>query len=435
MRTIKVIGLLAFCFSLFAEVHGQQVYQWRGPNREGIYPEKDLLKSWPASGPQLLWSVDMLGTGYSSPVIAGDKLYINGEINKVSHLFVFDLSGKLLWKYANGPEFYGEGYSANFPGARSAPTIYDGLVYISSGMGRMACLDANSGAEKWAVNMSDLGGQINMFGYSESLLVDETKVYCYPGGKDANIMALDRMTGKPVWTSKALGDPVSFCSPMMIKLPERTEIRKIRNIETGALEDKLAKHPELNILVTLSHGFLQGVDAKTGELLWSHKEDSVKLEGEHCNTPIYADGFIYSISGDDKGNGAYKLQLMPDGKSIKEVWRNNKVLNALGGFVKIENRIYTSSKDNKLKVLDTETGQITESLSGMKGNLIAADNLLFCYADNGYINLIKGIGSKLEVAGKFKITKGEKEHFSHPVIANGTMYVRHGNTLMAYQVK
>ncbi len=435
MRTIKVIGLLAFCFSLFAEVHGQQVYQWRGPNREGIYPEKDLLKSWPASGPQLLWSVDMLGTGYSSPVIAGDKLYINGEINKVSHLFVFDLSGKLLWKYANGPEFYGEGYSANFPGARSAPTIYDGLVYISSGMGRMACLDANSGAEKWAVNMSDLGGQINMFGYSESLLVDETKVYCYPGGKDANIMALDRMTGKPVWTSKALGDPVSFCSPMMIKLPERTEIRKIRNIETGALEDKLAKHPELNILVTLSHGFLQGVDAKTGELLWSHKEDSVKLEGEHCNTPIYADGFIYSISGDDKGNGAYKLQLMPDGKSIKEVWRNNKVLNALGGFVKIENRIYTSSKDNKLKVLDTETGQITESLSGMKGNLIAADNLLFFYADNGYINLIKGIGSKLEVAGKFKITKGEKEHFSHPVIANGTMYVRHGNTLMAYQVK
>jgi outer membrane protein assembly factor BamB len=435
MRTIKVIGLLAFCFSLFAEVHGQQVYQWRGPNREGIYPEKDLLKSWPASGPQLLWSVDMLGTGYSSPVIAGDKLYINGEINKVSHLFVFDLSGKLLWKCANGPEFYGEGYSANFPGARSAPTIYDGLVYISSGMGRMACLDANSGAEKWAVNMSDLGGQINMFGYSESLLVDETKVYCYPGGKDANIMALDRMTGKPVWTSKALGDPVSFCSPMMIKLPERTEIRKIRNIETGALEDKLAKHPELNILVTLSHGFLQGVDAKTGELLWSHKEDSVKLEGEHCNTPIYADGFIYSISGDDKGNGAYKLQLMPDGKSIKEVWRNNKVLNALGGFVKIENRIYTSSKDNKLKVLDTETGQITESLSGMKGNLIAADNLLFFCADNGYINLIKGIGSKLEVAGKFKITKGEKEHFSHPVIANGTMYVRHGNTLMAYQVK
>lgn len=435
MRTIKIIGLLAFCFCLFAEVHGQQVYQWRGPNRDGIYPEKDLLKTWSAAGPQLLWSVDMLGTGYSSPVIAGDKLYINGEINKVSHLFVFDLNGKLLWKYANGSEFYGEGYSANFPGARSAPTVYNGLVYICSGMGRIACLDAISGAEKWAVNVSDLGGQINMFGNSESLLVDESKVYCYPGGKETNIMALDRLTGKPVWTSKALGDPVSFCSPMMIKLQERTGRREVRNIETGEFLSKTTKYSPLNILVTLSKEYLLGINAENGELLWSHKQDSVKLEGEHCNTPIYADGFIYSVSGDDKGNGAYKLQLSPDGKSIKEVWRNSQVLNPLGGFVKIGNRIYTSSKDNKLKVLDTETGQVTESLSGMKGNLIAADNLLFFYADNGYINLIKGIGSKLEVAGKFKITKGEKEHFSHPVIANGVMYVRHGNTLMAYQVK
>lgn len=411
MRTIKVIGLLAFCFCLFTEIQGQPVFQWRGPNRDGIYPEKDLLKTWPAAGPQLLWSVDVLGTGYSSPVIAGDKLYINGEINKVSHLFVFGLNGKLLWKYANGPEFYGEGYSANFPGARSAPTVYNGLVYICSGMGRIACLDAVSGAEKWAVKLSDLGGQINMFGNSESLLVDESKVYCYPGGKETNIMALDRMTGKPVWTSKALGDPVSFCSPMMIKLPAR------------------------NIFITVSYNNLLGLDAKTGDLLWSYKQDSVKLEGEHCNTPIFADGFIYGVSGDDKGNGAYKLQLSPDGKSIKEVWRNSQVLNPLGGFVKIGNRIYTSSKDNKLKVVDTENGQVTESLSGMKGNLIAADNLLFFYADNGYINLVKGIGSKLEVAGKFKITKGEKEHFSHPVIASGTMYVRHGNTLMAYQVK
>jgi outer membrane protein assembly factor BamB len=404
--------LPAFLFIIVLNSHAQNISQWRGSNREGIYPDQNLLKTWPESGPKLLWSTEEIGAGFSSPVIAGDKLFINGEINQVAHVFAFDLNGKLLWKYANGPEFFGEGYSANFPGARSAPTVYNDLVYVCSGMGRIACLEAASGKEKWTVNMvNDLGGKMNMFGYSESLLVDETKVYCYPGGAESNIVALDRFTGKPVWTSKALGEPVSFCSPMMIKLPER------------------------NVLVALSHEYLQGLDAKSGELLWWHKEDSVKLEGEHCNTPIYADGAIYNISGDDKGNGAYKLQLSPDGKSIQEMWRNNKVLNALGGFVKIGNRIYTSSKDNKLKVLDTETGQVTESLSGMKGNLIAADNMLFFYADNGYINLIKGIGTKLEVAGKFKIMKGEKEHFAHPVIANGVLYVRHGNALMAYAIR
>jgi len=436
MRPNHFLTVLFFICVLAYSSLSQNVSQWRGPNREGIYPESNLMKSWPENGPGLLWSTEEIGAGFSSPVIAGDKLLVNGEINRVAHVFAFDLNGKLLWKYANGPEFFGEGYSANFPGARSTPTVFDGLVYVCSGMGRIACLDAFSGKELWAVNMvTDLGGTINMFGYSESLLVDETKVYCYPGGKESNIVALDRLTGKPVWTSKALGDPVSFSSPMMIRLPERSIVRKIRNIEIGTMEDKLTKYPELNIFVTVSHGYLLGVDAKTGELLWSHKEDSVKLEGEHCNTPIYADGSIYSISGDENGNGAFKLQLSDDGKSIKEVWRNGNVRNALGGFVKIGDRLYSSSEDKKLKVLDTQTGQITEILSGMKGNLISADNMLICYTDNGYVNLIKGVGSKLEVAGKFKITKGEKEHFAHPAIANGVLYVRHGNALMAYQIK
>ncbi|HCY42181.1 MAG TPA: hypothetical protein DHV48_12640 [Prolixibacteraceae bacterium] len=412
MKIIKTFTLLA-CIMLTGFIsQSQNISQWRGPNRDGIYPEKNLLKSWPESGPELLWTSEEIGIGYSAPVIAGNKLFINGEINQVAHVFAFDVNGKLLWKTPNGKEFFGEGYSANFPGARSAPTIYSDLVYVCSGLGRISCLDAQSGKEKWAVNMvADFGGKLNMFGYSESLQVDESKVYCYPGGSESNVVALDRFSGKPVWTSKALGDPVSFCSPIIIKLPAR------------------------NVFVTLSREYLLGLDTKTGELLWSHKEDSVKLEGEHCNTPVYSDGFIYSISGDENGNGAYQIQLSPDGTTIKEVWRNGKVRNSLGGLVKIGDRIYTTSDDKKLKVLDAKTGQIVEMLNGMKGNLIAADNLLFCYTDNGYVNLISGIGTKLEVVSKFKITKGEKEHFAHPVIANGVLYIRHGNALMAYRVK
>jgi outer membrane protein assembly factor BamB len=412
MKILKTFTLLACMMMTGLFSQSQNISQWRGPNRDGIYPEKNLLKSWPEAGPQLLWTSEEIGIGYSAPVIAGNKLYINGEINQVAHLFAFELNGKLIWKSSNGPEFFGEGYSANFPGARSAPTVYNDLVYVCSGIGRIACLDAESGKEKWAVNMvADLGGKLNMFGYSESLMVDDTKVYCYPGGSESNVVALDRFSGKPIWTSKALSDPVSFCSPIIVQLPQR------------------------NVLVTLSREYLLGIDTKTGDLLWSHKEDSVKLEGEHCNTPVYSNGFITSISGDENGNGAYQIQLSADGKSIKEVWRNSKVRNSLGGLLKIDDRIYTTSDDKKLKVLDAKTGQIVETLGGMKGNLIAADNLLFCYTDNGYVNLISGIGTKLQVVSKFKITKGEKEHFAHPVIANGVLYLRHGNALMAYLIK
>jgi len=436
MRSSFLFLIPVFLFVVGFNSHAQNISQWRGANRDGIYPDKNLLKAWPEAGPKLQWSTEEIGAGFSSPVIAGDKLFINGEINQVATIFAFDLNGKLLWKYANGPEFFGEGYSANFPGTRSAPTVYDGLIYVSSGMGRIACLEAASGKEKWAVNMvADLGGKMNYFGYSESLFVDETKVYCYPGGGDANMVALDRLTGQIVWKSKVKGDAVSFCSPTMIKLPERIGLREVRNVETGEFQSKSIKYPPLDILVTLSKEYLLGINAQNGELLWSHKEDSVKLEGEHCNTPVYADGSIYGISGDENGNGAYKIQLSPDGKSIEEVWRNGKVKNPLGGFIKIDDRIYTTSDDKKLKVLDAKTGQIVEMLSGMKGSLIAADSLLFCYTDNGYVNLIKGTGTKLEVVSKFKITKGEKEHFAHPVIANGVLYIRHGNALMAYGIK
>jgi outer membrane protein assembly factor BamB len=402
--------LLLFVFAFSGK--SQNISQWRGTNRDGIYPDQNLLKTWPEAGPKLLWLTEEIGNGYSSPVIADGKLYINGEIDSISHVFAFDLNGKLLWKTPNDREFFGEGYSASFPGARSAPTVYNDLIYVTSGLGRIACLEAASGKEKWAVDMvKDLGGKLNYFGYSESLLVDEKLVYCYPGGDETNFVALDRLTGNLVWKSKAMGDPVSFCSPMMIRLPER------------------------NVLATVSHNYLMGLDARNGELLWSFHEDSVKLEGDYCNTPIYSGGFIYNVSGIDKGTGAYKLQLSTDGKSIKEIWRNSRVKNAMGGIIKIGDHLFCTSDDKKLKCLDLKSGMVVDSLSNMRGTLIYADNHLYCYTDNGHVNLIQLTETKMEVVSHFKIDKGTKEHFSHPVIANGVLYVRHGNALMAYQIK
>ena len=404
---------LLFCLLLgIFNGQSQTISQWRGIHRDGMYPDKGLLKTWPEAGPRLLWDTETIGNGYSSPVILGDRLYINGEIDSISYVFAFDLSGKLMWKTSNGREFFGEGYAASFPGARSAPTVYDNLIYISSGMGRIACLEASTGKEKWTADIvKDLGGKLSQFGYSESLFVDEAKVYCFAGGSDSNLVALDRFTGKMVWSSKALGDGVSFCSPILIQLPER------------------------KILVTLSHQYLMGVDASDGKLLWSMKEEGVKYDGEYCNTPIYSDGFIYGVSGVDNGTGAYKLELSPDGTSIKEIWRNSDVKNAFGGFVLIKNRLYCAAKDNKLKVVDVSNGAVIDSLMGMKGSVISADNQLYCYSDNGRVNLVKLSEPKMEVVSKFKIEKGTKEHFSHPVIANGVLYVRHGNALMAYEIK
>jgi outer membrane protein assembly factor BamB len=403
--------LAIFSFFLFASllVKAQETSQWRGIHRDGIYQEQHLLTSWPKEGPELRWTNENIGEGFGSVAAASDMLFLNGKIDSLSYTLALDLNGNLIWKTPNGPEFKGDGYAANFPGARSTPAVVNDLVYVSSGMGRIACLEKHTGKEKWAVDMlHEFKGIMNQHGYSESLLVDDAHVYCLPGGPEQNVVALDRFTGNVAWTSKAMADTVSYCSPLLVKLPAR------------------------NILVTFSGHYLLGLDAKTGKLLWSH-EQAFHIYHQHCNTPIYADGCIYYIAGE--GNGAVKLELSDDGSAIREVWRNPDIKNVFGGFVKINDYLFTPDRNQRIKCLDTKTGHVIDSLKVNKGSLIYADGMLFCYSDNGDVNLITLTGTRMELISKFKCTKGTKEHFAHPVISRGMLYIRHGKALMAYNIK
>lgn len=412
MRNLQSFFVFIFLLCVTYQSFSQKVFQWRGDNRDGIYNENKLLKVWTEKEPELLWFSEQIGLGFAAPVITNDKVLINGEADSTSYLFAFDLKGKLLWKAPNGKEYYGKGFSASYPGSRSTPTVVGDLVYTTSGKGRLACFEIATGKEKWAVNMvADLGGLENEFGYSESPLIDGDNVFCMPGGASKNVAALNRFTGKTIWASKATGDTTSFCSPILINLPSR------------------------KIFVSLSHHYIFGVDAKDGELLWSQKLENFKYDGEHCSTPLYADGFLYYIVEDENGNGAVKLEISTDGKNIREIWRNKNATNAMGGYIKPDNFLFTTTNKKKLICIDANTGSVIDSLSPNKGSLLYADNLIYCYTETGDMKLIKFENKKLTEVSKFRLDKGTKEHFSYPVIANGILYIRHGKVLMAYDIK
>jgi outer membrane protein assembly factor BamB len=401
---LKSFLLCTVVFFFMSGLFAQDVLQWRGANRAGYYPDKNLLKKWPEAGPALLWEFDGLGNGYSSPAISNDKIFINGESDTINYLYALDLNGKLLWKSRVGKEWI-----VNYPGTRSAPTVVGDMVYTTAGWGTIACFDANTGSEKWSADfMKDFHGPINRFGFSEAVVVEEDKVFCLPGSSDTNVVALDRFSGKIKWISKGLGQMASYCSPLIIKLPER------------------------KILVTFSKSALLGIDAADGKLLWSHTQDG---EGDvHINTPWYEDGFIYYITGD--GNGAVKLKLSPDGKEITEIWRNKAGDNTMGGFIKINDFIYTSGYEKRAYFsINANTGQISDSLKFDRGNIIAADGLLYLYNEKGYLGLVQPNGPKMELVSSFKITRGSKAHFAHPVICRGILYLRHGKSLLAYDIK
>jgi outer membrane protein assembly factor BamB len=402
---MKQLIFILFTLSLFScEPKRIAVSEWRGPNRSGVYNETGLLKEWPAEGPKMLWSIDSTGRGYGSPVLTDDRLYINGEIDSTSYLFAYDLSGKLIWKTAFGQEWV-----KNFPGCRSTPTVVGDLVYDCTGKGDIACINKNSGEIKWSLNMvSDLQGINNMFGYSQSLLVNGDLVYCQPAGTENNVVALDRLTGQKVWSQKALGQLEAYNSPIVAKRGTR------------------------DLLLTFSEMAFLGIDGQSGELLFTHKMDTAG--NLHGNIPVLNGNDLIYTEGD--GNRTVKLTLAEDGSSVSEVWRNRSFDNIMGGVVRLGDKIYgTAHRQMYLKALDMNTGLVVDSMRMFRGSTIAADGMLYVYTEKGEVNLVNPKPEGLQLVSSFKVTKGNKEFFAHPVIHKGVLYIRHGTALMAYSIK
>ena len=121
----------------------QEPTRWRGPEGNGIYPETGLMKSWPDSGPRIIWSYDGLGEGFSSPAFANNMIYVSGMVGTTGFVYALSQDGKLIWK-----KEYGEEFSESYPGSRTTPVIAGDLLYIYSGLGKLTCMTAASGDVK-----------------------------------------------------------------------------------------------------------------------------------------------------------------------------------------------------------------------------------------------------------------------------------------------
>ena len=397
--------LLFFFMTLQASMlFSQPVSQFRGPYRTGVFMETGLMESWPASGPELLWRADSIGNGFCSPVVTGDRIFLASEMDSIGYLFALDKSGKLLCKTATGRE-----WTENFPGPRSSPTIAGDLLYYCSSMGAVMCLETATGRQKWSRHLvGDLHGINIRFGHTESLLIDGDKVYCSPGGTDTNVVALNRFDGTLIWKSKAMGDSAAYCSPVVFQ------------------------HNGRKILSTLTIHHLIGLDAENGALLWNQP---MERPGDiHCNIPLYHEGALYC--NDRGGNGMLKFVLSPGGDSITEIWRNFKAGNVQSGFIRLGDFLYGSRyRPARFESNRTDNGKTADSLKFAVGSVIFADRMLYCYGEDGTMGLIRPDSGKLTLVSSFKIVDGSREHFAHPAIGDGVLYVRHGNALMAYDIR
>jgi outer membrane protein assembly factor BamB len=378
--------------------------QWRGPLRNGIYPDKNLLKEWPANGPELLWKVDGLGNGFTSAAVTEKRVYVTGMLDNTGYLFSFDNTGKLIYKKAYGKEWY-----KSYEGTRSTPVVVDELIYLLSGQGTLYCLKANSGDKVWAADILKRFDAPNIeWGVAEQLLVNGEIIYCTPGGKKAAFAALNRFNGKTIWTTQSQDETSAYCSPILIN------------------------HNSTNMIVTLLQKSIVGINADSGELLWKHAH--IAPWDIHANMPIYHNGFIYFQSGED-GTGQL-LKLAPDGRSVSVVWENNSMDTVFGHQVLVDGYFYGAGFPKRgFQALDWNTGKsLFEERSFSRANVIYADNFLYAYTEKGTIGLIKPNPKKFDLVSSFKITEGTGPCWAHLVINNGRLFVRHGDVLMVYDI-
>jgi outer membrane protein assembly factor BamB len=404
MKKKSLIIMSLLILSCFANA---QVYQWRGPDRNGIIPEKGLLKTWPEEGPELLWSFKDLGEGHTSVGPSKDRLFITGLEGSTGFLFAFDYNGNLIWKVPYGPE-----WTENYIGPRSTPVVNEDRVYIQSGHGVVYCINAGTGKTIWSVDLlKEYSGKKITWGLVENLLIVGDKIICTPGGLTNNVVALNRLTGKLIWSSPGNGRASAYCSSIYVK------------------------HNKTELIVTTTDGSIIGIDANTGKAYWNfpqHQNNNI-----HANTPLYTGGVIYCATekaGSD--NGLIALRLSDDGTKVTQLWRNREFMNLMEGFILMDGLIYGSVyQARKWLCIDAKSGTVIHSFSGLgDGIILWADGLFYCYTKNGEVALVSADRNNFEIISRFRLPMGDGPHFSHPVIHKGKMYIRHGSALMVYRI-
>ncbi len=418
---MKSLHLLCCILGLSQAVFSQTPAQWRGPDRSGVYNETSLLKEWPAEGPALLWSAEGIGKGYSSAVSDGNAVYVTGMKDSTDILTALSPEGKILWQTPFGPSWFG-----SFPETRCTPTVEGDFIYLVSGGGTVACVFKTNGKIKWSVKgLEKFEGRYGQWGVCESPLRAGNKVIYTPAGPKTTIVALDKNTGETIWQSVSLNDTGAYVSP------------------------RLVHYGNKDIIVTVINKFFFGTDLSNGNILWSFDygnympEKGVKIwpgaPKTNTITPLFDQGFLYITGGYNHVGVMFRLS--DDASGITRTWTDTVLDCHHGGVVLVNGFIYGSNWIDNSKgnwcCLDWKTGKLMwEEKWFTKGPVIFADGMLYCLEEkSGNVGLVKPDPQKFTLISSFKTSLGKGPWWAHPSVYKGVLYIRHGDVLMAYDIR
>ncbi len=411
IRHLQKTALLSALFLAQLPAFGADWPQWRGPQRDDVSRETGLLKHWPAEGPKRAWLFEKAGSGYSGFSVVGGKLFTIGTRDDREILLALDaITGKELWVAP-----FGEILSNNWgDGPRGTPTVDGDRVYALSGEGTLACFQLATGKVIWTATMTELGGKVPGWGYTESVLVDGDQVVCTPGGDKGTVAAFDKATGKLRWQSTDWKEGAQYSSIVPATINGQAQY------------------------VQLTMESFAGLDPKTGKVLWK-----AEFPGRTAviPTPIVKDNHVFVTAG--YGVGCKLVKIKP-GNEVEEVYSNKLMKNHHGGVVLVGSHLYGHSDGVGWLCMDFMTGEQAwaerEKLG--KGAVGVADGMLYCLDEGkGAVVLAEASPKAWTEHGRFTLDPQSKTRspqgriWTHPVIANGKLYLRDQELIYCFDVK
>jgi outer membrane protein assembly factor BamB len=397
--------------------------QWRGPNGDNISQFKGIQANWEASPPVLTWKLDGMGDGYASVSIVGDRLYTTGNISSSQSVVAIDLKSRsVVWQTPLTDSSPKHGYE----GSRCTPTVDGELLFAITSNGQISCLKVADGGVVWKKDFEKEwnGKMMSGWGYSESPLVDGDHVLCTPGGAEAMIVCLDKLTGNEVWRAA---------------VPDEGEKGKPG---AGYSVMAISEGAGVKQYVQLIGRGLIGIRASDGRHLWSYNKIANGVAD--IPTPVVRGDYVFGSTGyGDGGSGLVKLIPKGDGvEAVEQYYRSAKDLqNHHGGMVLLGDYLYFGNGHNNgfpicvdMVSGDVKWGGKLRGAGNGSAAVTAVDGHVIFRYQSGEVALIEATPTEYKFKGSFKPEVQIRESWAHPVVCRGKLYLREQNTLMCYDL-
>lgn len=422
MRNQRNVSVVVLLFYAAIGAFGQETNAartgdwpgWRGADRSNRSSETNLLKTWPAEGPPLLWKAMGLGHGIASVSVAAGRVYTICYME--DREFVVSLNantGESRWATSVGAAAKEDSLMRWL--SQRTPTIDEDRLYSTTVQGELFCLSTSDGQALWHVNYrKDFGSPKPRWGFGDRPLVDGDKLICAPGGTNGPIVALNKRTGAVIWkTQLSTNEGEGYAAPVIFS--------------AGGVRQYV-------VYLRLA---MYGVAADDGRVLWSTTTGVGRLANSY--TPNVVGENIFCANGYQGGMAL--LRIVRDGATFRAETKYHRALQFSpfqDSTVVVGNHVYAYQSVGQPICFDLMTGDTAWGPIGVEKDRAAltyADGHIYARRASGRMVLYRASPDSYTEVSSFKIPEPqEASGATAPVVAGGRLYLRDNRRLLCYDI-